>query len=949
MRCLYCGEPLSLLRKLTGKAEFCSEAHRVAYQDEFNSLALQRLASQPSQSRRTPASFTLTAEPTAELEVPPPWAEPFAGLPFPDDPDDLDLPSEIPAFALPATPVLQVPVTPVLQLIQEPPPAPMWGLLADTPLCAAGEAPPTYSFPLLLEEYPRRYSMTNGLFHATAAGAVPFFGYVDLPVPLDDDFDLAAALAPEPAGPVIDWELPLRQTLRTTYALPNATWLVSPPADLGDGSVKSAFAPSTCALVLPDFDWQTITPLVPTSWRVAPWPVGYRAPLARLLPVDEAVAYPGDLEASAGEAHREPWCVPGLLSAARPDSPAVAVRELAAWAAVEHRFDLRSHGCHERDAAASITPQCECFDAERSLIAPHLAGGVNSSLREAGWLELDLATSTQARSESPAPPAPLGLAGAPVPGSWNIAAWAGYADSSIPEAGLLTVAVPASPLPLDEPEPAIAPDRLPWRAGRTFGATLNYGPADRTLVEAGEVAASGTAVDGQPIDAHRSLPSFDALSFLAIDLQAIAPPDEDLQEELAIAAESAGPEAVRQPTAWIPSHLASTRRAVLAPVPALAKFGVQDFGWPAFAAGCESLFTPDQPFHFHELPFPVRGTSDTAVGEVLQCDMMQSLLLPYLDDRFDAILRPGLEAQVLGDWLDESANRKGNWPGAKPTPVVASSASPAQGPNATIAQKSVPPAPRRPDPPASWQQAARAMHEGEQQIQREPQMASPAPSDSDPEPRRVTAFPVEAQPLSGFELARAPQPGPPVPFERGTPSENRDGNRSPANDQPQFEWLREQPPPAARYPSPGQAGSSVTVNTTINVDGNADGVVVESAIRISLGNKKKKEDPLEKFSGGEDLDENRIQISPLEGLPEFTASAPELRAVLQPISALADSVQWPKFSVTPMRRRIAFGPAKVTLFGGGGGQSKAKTAPAAANPLPPKKGVGFLFKKLTNS
>ena len=82
MRCLYCGEPLSLLRKLTGKAEFCSEAHRVAYQEEFNSLALQRLASQSTQSRRTAMSFTLPSDPVAELVASDQAAEPFAGFPF---------------------------------------------------------------------------------------------------------------------------------------------------------------------------------------------------------------------------------------------------------------------------------------------------------------------------------------------------------------------------------------------------------------------------------------------------------------------------------------------------------------------------------------------------------------------------------------------------------------------------------------------------------------------------------------------------------------------------------------------------------------------------------------------------------------------------------------------------------------------------------------------------
>src|ERR1035437_3270680 len=43
MRCLYCGNELALLKKLTGYGEFCSEAHRQKYQEQFNRLALTRL------------------------------------------------------------------------------------------------------------------------------------------------------------------------------------------------------------------------------------------------------------------------------------------------------------------------------------------------------------------------------------------------------------------------------------------------------------------------------------------------------------------------------------------------------------------------------------------------------------------------------------------------------------------------------------------------------------------------------------------------------------------------------------------------------------------------------------------------------------------------------------------------------------------------------------------
>ena len=43
MRCLYCGKQLALLRRLTGGGEFCSDAHKSSYHEEYNRLALTRL------------------------------------------------------------------------------------------------------------------------------------------------------------------------------------------------------------------------------------------------------------------------------------------------------------------------------------------------------------------------------------------------------------------------------------------------------------------------------------------------------------------------------------------------------------------------------------------------------------------------------------------------------------------------------------------------------------------------------------------------------------------------------------------------------------------------------------------------------------------------------------------------------------------------------------------
>ena len=43
MQCRYCGKELALLKRLRGGGEFCSEAHKQSYQDEYNRLALSRL------------------------------------------------------------------------------------------------------------------------------------------------------------------------------------------------------------------------------------------------------------------------------------------------------------------------------------------------------------------------------------------------------------------------------------------------------------------------------------------------------------------------------------------------------------------------------------------------------------------------------------------------------------------------------------------------------------------------------------------------------------------------------------------------------------------------------------------------------------------------------------------------------------------------------------------
>lgn len=64
MRCLYCGKQLALLRRLTGSGEFCSDAHKQSYHEEYNRLALTRLIAAQSKpddarSKLSPSTIQL--------------------------------------------------------------------------------------------------------------------------------------------------------------------------------------------------------------------------------------------------------------------------------------------------------------------------------------------------------------------------------------------------------------------------------------------------------------------------------------------------------------------------------------------------------------------------------------------------------------------------------------------------------------------------------------------------------------------------------------------------------------------------------------------------------------------------------------------------------------------------------------------------------------------------
>jgi hypothetical protein len=77
MQCLFCGKELALLKRLRGGGEFCSEAHRKEYQEQYEQLALARLMqAKPPTESPLPAGVQLHARdprlesPHAEAPIP---------------------------------------------------------------------------------------------------------------------------------------------------------------------------------------------------------------------------------------------------------------------------------------------------------------------------------------------------------------------------------------------------------------------------------------------------------------------------------------------------------------------------------------------------------------------------------------------------------------------------------------------------------------------------------------------------------------------------------------------------------------------------------------------------------------------------------------------------------------------------------------------------------------
>jgi hypothetical protein len=127
MRCLYCGKELALLKRLTRGGEFCSDAHKQSYQEEYNRLGLSRLLQARSRADESRTAHRVPAPPAATVAL-------------------VDEPVEDTAEQEVAPPLQQAPPV-VIAAPPEPPPPAMAGFAMETPSISVRPEPVSYLEP----------------------------------------------------------------------------------------------------------------------------------------------------------------------------------------------------------------------------------------------------------------------------------------------------------------------------------------------------------------------------------------------------------------------------------------------------------------------------------------------------------------------------------------------------------------------------------------------------------------------------------------------------------------------------------------------------------------------------------------------------------------------------------------------------------------------------------
>ena len=638
MRCLYCGEPLSLLRKLTGKAEFCSEAHREAYQQEFNSLALQRLAAQPKHNRRpesVPPPAPIEAAPVAPAEVP------FAGLPFPEDADELELPVfDSPIFAATQTQV----DAPVDEAVA---PASLWVLLSCPSLPALGALPPSYSFSVGLAGYPRDCMMTAGPVAPHAGHAFPDAGYVDLPSAMGEE-SLAIALVD--AEPLVAYfqscALPPRDPISLTprqIGQPDALFVFD--AALSDAGHRTELPPSTCPP----------TPLAASLRLAYPW-------LVAVNPEAQLASPPLAVIQELPEPFLPAFETQPSSDASMPLQPPVAPVDLSGVTSRVTAPD-RAPDLHPHCSAAEVWPGCsteappeeceiptliESFDVDRSLIVSEFQpASLLPSLATASLVTFDGAIPAAPFERQPdAPPQPQSTF-TRFDRLCTVPSFASAPSLILPRAGSFPTPPPRAESAFSDDSPAAlyvpfaAP---PAQLALTFAAAAGS-PGWVALPDGAPASSpdihprSGDQLPVKPVTTTwEAFPCSGSLAQPALANHCLDrrwPSETGLASHvLALHTPAHGdtPDNAPKPVAspdWLHAPLPLSSRAFSArvrPASSLSQVRITDFAWPQFAAGCDSLFTPDQPFRFHEMSFPHRGTTDMAVGEALGGSMQ--LIVP---------------------------------------------------------------------------------------------------------------------------------------------------------------------------------------------------------------------------------------------------------------------------------------------------------------------------------
>lgn len=414
MRCLYCGKELALLKRLTGGAEFCSDAHRKQYQDEFNNLALSRLMqSQPNNATPESAAEPVAhAAPAPELleSVAPPAATAVAE---PDEPGLAGYQLELPAASVPGESGVLADLAPVLtivpprwpgqeyglHLVEHPAQELAWARRAEWPQSAeaawatpqprdSGVEPREFSRHASPPSLPEPTGLPSGLGADGRVSEVSGGAHMEL------TFPLCRAGTPEPwlgsALPAAGTEAQLGEWGRLDFR--PAGWEAVPPP------VHSTQSPETPAQEAPTQASLPAEPeRLPRLWT-EPWPVA-------LPPARTGAPQPLEIPCAGLGPDLTPRAV---LAAALPLRPAVVLRPVPAAAPVV-----------AESSAIALRPQTVGIGKRRPDVrvvpAAPVAPALPQAARASGPNEPPPAPAVAPLDPAPAPPAPPLAAPPPQP------------------------------------------------------------------------------------------------------------------------------------------------------------------------------------------------------------------------------------------------------------------------------------------------------------------------------------------------------------------------------------------------------------------------------------------------------------------------------------------------------------------------------------------------------